>query len=104
MALQEVAKVSAFGAAKHDFDMADRGFLNDEYTEDMYKDAAVRHILDSCTEGPVNREDGDVYHLAQSAWDILAALEKHLIVQQALDDGYYVKSGRIPLPPNRGTK
>lgn len=82
-ALKEVARVSALGAQKHQFSMADKGFLNPEYTEFGYLDSAMRHVADEAIEGPVNEEDGKLYHRAQAAWNLLASLEKMLI---AMDD------------------
>lgn len=83
-ALQEVAKVSAYGKNKHGFKYRDRGFLRPEYTEDMYTNAAIRHVVDHCLDGPINHEDGGVRHRAQAAWDLLAALEKELMREQGI--------------------
>ena len=83
-ALSEVAKVSAYGKDKHGFEYRDRGFLRPEYTEDMYQNAALRHLRDRITEGPINHEDGGVRHLAQAAWDTLAALEKELMRERGI--------------------
>lgn len=81
-ALQEVAKVSAYGKNKHGFEYRDRGFLRPEYTEDMYSNASIRHVVDHVLEGPINEEDGGQRHRAQAVWDLLAALEKELMREQ----------------------
>lgn len=78
-ALREVARVSAFGAKKHGFDLADKGFLDPRYTEAMYQDAICRHIVDRLTEGEVCEADGGLYHRAQIAWNALASLERFLL-------------------------
>lgn len=81
-ALHEVARVSSYGSVKHQFPLAEKGFLRPEYTVEGYLDASARHVLDRAVEGEVNRRDGDLLHLAQSVWDQLAALEKILIKQE----------------------
>ena len=81
-ALLEIAKVSAFGAAKHNVPMSEKGFLRPEYTEVMYEDAIGRHTLALAIEGEVNAADGDLYHRAQRAWNALASLERFLIRQE----------------------
>ena len=81
-ALTEVARVSAFGAIKHDFDLADKGFLDEAYSIEGYLDAVGRHLTDRAIEGEINHSDGDLYHLAQTVWDSLAALEKILIEKE----------------------
>lgn len=81
-ALLEIAKVSDYGAVKHNTTLAEKGFLRPEYTDEMFLDAEVRHILKRAIEGEVNPEDGDLLHLAQKAWNSLASLEKYLISQE----------------------
>lgn len=82
-ALAEVARVSAYGSAKHQFPYTDRGFMAPKYPIEGYADAAARHLLDRASEGEINAADGGVYHLAQVAWDALAALEKVLTEEQS---------------------
>lgn len=81
-ALREVAKVSRFGSEKHDTPMSEKGFLGDNYPTEGYVDAVGRHILDRAIEGEINEADGGQYHLAQVAWDALAALERVLIEKE----------------------
>jgi hypothetical protein len=81
-ALSEVAKVSAYGAKKHSFDLADLGFLDPRYPIEGMTDAMARHIVALATEGEVNIKDGDVYHRAQVAWNALASLEKILLKEE----------------------
>jgi hypothetical protein len=78
-ALREVARVSAYGAKKHGFSLADKGFLDPRYTEEMYQDAICRHITDRLIEGEVCSADGNLLHRAQIAWNALASLERFLI-------------------------
>lgn len=76
LALREVARVSDFGANKHKVDIRERGFANHEAS--YYEDAMARHALNRYVSGEVNREDGDVYELAQIAWNAMAALQLKL--------------------------
>ena len=86
-ALAEVAKVSMFGAGKHKVPLTDRGFLSDKYPLPMFDDAEVRHILARAVEGEVNKEDGNMLHRAQAAWNALAGLEKLLILLEEHEKG-----------------
>ena len=81
-ALTEVAKVSTFGAAKHQTLFKDKRWLDPDYTPEMYDDAIVRHVFDRAVEGEINEKDGGCYHLAQIAWDALARLEKLLVAEE----------------------
>jgi hypothetical protein len=81
-ALMEVARVSVYGAKKHNAELNDKGFLRPEYTLDMYEDAITRHQVALAIEGEINEEDGGLYHRAQRAWNALASLEKFLIEEE----------------------
>lgn len=78
-ALKEVAKVSLFGKTKYKSEWTTKGWL--QVPKDELLDAQARHILDRVIEGDINHTDGDVLHLAQNAWEALAALEVHLITE-----------------------
>jgi len=88
LALKELAKVSQFGTQKHGVPLKDRGFLGVAYPIEQFDDAAVRHMLARATEGEVNKEDGNLLHRAQQAWNSLAALEKYLRGQEEMERAY----------------
>src|SRR3990167_11502919 len=77
LALHAIAWVSVFGAKKYDAPIASRAFTEVPNGESRYKDALVRHLLDD-VQGVVNHQDGGVLHMAQAAWDAMAALETYL--------------------------
>ncbi len=68
-ALKEVANVSAAGAAKY----AWKGWESVPDGINRYRNAAGRHILDESIQGI--RDPEGFRHLAQQAWNVLAALE-----------------------------
>ena len=76
-ALMEVARVSEYGAIKHDNPLEERGFMHERYTLPELTDAMSRHIL-GLSESEVNYDDGEVYHRAQMAWGALASLQNIL--------------------------
>lgn len=78
-ALEKVAEVSAFGSQKHEFPMIERGFMGQDYTQQMYLDAAGRHLFAIPKEGMINHGDGGLFHASQATWDLLAFMEKYLI-------------------------
>ena len=83
-ALKEVARVSEFGATKYDAPYTRQGWRGVAKEELM--DAQARHILDRVIEGDVNEKDGGMLHLAQNAWEALAALEVFLVEREAKAD------------------
>ena len=76
LAMMEISKVTAFGASKH----APRGWqtFDPEYGMDYHKSKVGRHLLKEEIEGPVNHEDGELLHPAQTVWNMLAYLEHFL--------------------------
>ena len=68
-ALLEVASVSQAGAAKY----AWKGWESVPDGINRYRDAQARHILNESIEGV--RDSEGFRHLAQNAWNALAALE-----------------------------
>jgi len=68
-ALLEVASVSQAGAAKY----AWKGWESVPDGINRYRDAQARHIFNESIEGVRDREG--FRHLAQNAWNALAALE-----------------------------
>lgn len=78
LALMEVAKVSVFGGTKYNKEPGDMSYLDVVDAAVVYRDAEARHMLKEQVEGPINREDGDLYHKAQKAWNALADLEVFL--------------------------
>lgn len=76
-ALMEVARVSEFGAIKHDNPLEERGFMHERYTIPELNDAITRHML-GLAKGEINLEDAGVYNRAQIAWGALASLQKIL--------------------------
>jgi hypothetical protein len=77
-AMLEIAKVSQFGAEKHEVPMGDMGYLHVPDADVVYGEAEMRHILALPIEGAVNHGDGDLFHKAQKAWNALADLEVFL--------------------------
>jgi hypothetical protein len=74
-ALAEIAKVSAYGAKKHQVSLMSNNYLTVPDASTVYADAVGRHILAQALEGPVNHADGGMLHKAQLAWNALADLE-----------------------------
>ena len=77
-AITEIARVSAYGAAKHQVPLSSTSFLDVPGANMVYADAEARHMLAEQIEGPINRADGDLYHKAQKAWNPLADIEVFL--------------------------
>lgn len=75
LALLEVAKVGTYGAKKY----SDNGWMSVKDGERRYKDAMLRHALQASYEER-DAESG-LLHLAQSCWNSLATLQKHLEAQ-----------------------
>lgn len=69
-ALEAVAQVSAFGAAKYTWN----GWRSVPEGVDRYGDALVRHLTKEAVEGP-NDGDSGLAHAAHAAWNALARLE-----------------------------
>ncbi len=69
-ALQEVAKVTTFGAAKY----TPNGWRAVENGVDRYTDAMHRHFLAEATGEQVDADSG-LRHAAHAAWNALARLE-----------------------------
>ena len=77
-AVQEIAKVSVFGCQKHQAPMGSMGYVDVPDAENVYREAESRHLVAEAIEGPVNKQDGDLLHKAQKAWNALADLEVYL--------------------------
>lgn len=73
-ALVEVSKVGTYGAQKY----TDNGWKGVPNGKQRYRDAALRHWLKEMNGAIINEEDGDVFHLAQTIWNLLAVLELEL--------------------------
>jgi hypothetical protein len=69
-ALEEIAKVTAFGEKKY----TKKGWLAVADAERRYKDALLRHLMADEEVDPESRH----LHLAHMAWNALAVLELHL--------------------------
>ena len=72
-ALEAVANVSVIGAQKYSW----KGWESVPDGETRYRNAQGRHILKESMEGPYDSDfpGQNVLHLAQNAWNALAALE-----------------------------
>ncbi len=85
LAMMAIADVTAYGALKH----APRGWqtFTPEYGLNYHRSKVGRHMLKEELEGPVNHEDGDLLHPAQTVWNMLAYLEHFLRLREekALD-------------------
>lgn len=81
-ALEEISKVSAYGATKYEWDSWKK--VHNAY--ERYTNALLRHIIKLITEGEYDKEslsDGvEILHDAQIAWNALARLELYLIQRQ----------------------
>lgn len=83
-ALREIARVSAYGMAKHGDDGSDpQAFARVPDAYRVYSDARCRHMLDELIEGERNPRDGHLRHAAQEAWNALARLEVLLLNLEA---------------------
>jgi hypothetical protein len=69
-ALQEVGKVSTFGANKY----TDNGWQSVENGNERYTDAMLRHYFKE-VGGELKDEDSELLHAAHLAWNALARLE-----------------------------
>lgn len=78
-ALLEVAKVGTFGAAKY----TPHGWKSVPNGVERYRSAAYRHLLST---GFLDRDSG-LPHLAQAAWNCLAALELTMNHENDPDEG-----------------
>lgn len=87
LALQEVAKVSAFGCKKHQVPMGDMSYLDVPDAYAVYTNALSRHLTGEAAEGAINHNDGGLLHAAQAAWNALARLEVLLRAQREADRG-----------------
>lgn len=74
-ALEAVARCSEFGAKKHGSAIESQEFMDVPDATNVYANALARHILAEGTDGLVNKEDGNMLHAAQAAWNALARLE-----------------------------
>lgn len=79
-ALKEVARVSEFGAKKHEVDPSDMSYLDVPDAYGTYTNGVGRHLLGEALEGVVNLDpkDGRMLHPAQLVWNALARLEVYL--------------------------
>ena len=86
-ALMAIAKVSVYGAKKHDNSPGDLSYLDVPEAETVYLNAEARHLLAGVVEGPINAADGDMLHKAQKAWNALADLEVFLYQKSVKGEG-----------------
>ena len=77
-ALQEVIKVGTYGADKY----SPNGWMYVDNARDRYANAALRHWLLHMSGHRFNIEDGNVRHMAQVIWNLLAVLEFDLAAEQ----------------------
>ncbi|HZX69774.1 MAG TPA: dATP/dGTP diphosphohydrolase domain-containing protein [Rhodanobacter sp.] len=77
-AFMEIARVSEYGAKKHEVAIGDMSYLDIPDAYNMYTEACMRHMAGEALEGFVNHEDADMLHAAQLAWNALARLEVFL--------------------------
>ena len=81
--LEEVAKVSQFGTAKHKVPINDMGFMDIPDAMGVYSDALTRHVLEVAKGHYISEVDGQVETLAQIVWNALAMLEIRLRTQRS---------------------
>lgn len=77
-AMLSIARVSEYGAVKHKVPMGDMGYVSIPGANTLFKEAMMRHAIKEGIEGPINEEDGNLLHKAQTAWCALADLEVYL--------------------------
>ncbi len=82
-AIMEIAKVSSYGAMKHQKQMGDMSYLDVPEAEVNYVEAEVRHLLHEAIHGPINDDDAGLIHKAQKAWEALADLEVYLYQEES---------------------
>jgi hypothetical protein len=92
-AILELARVSEFGAKKHEVSLPQQEFLDVPDAETVYKNAEARHLIGEALYGPINATDGGVYIAAQRAWNALADLE--VLLRRVETD----MDAPMPLPP-----
>ncbi len=104
-AILEIAKVSRYGATKHEKPMGDTSYLDVPDAEVNYVEAEVRHLLHEAIHGPVNDDDDGLLHKAQKAWEALADLEVFLYEEERLtgrmevEEALVVGGRRFVQPP-----
>lgn len=79
-ALMEVSKVGTYGAGFY----SPNGWKEVEDAEARYTDAMMRHYMKETTEGPIDKDSGQL-HAAQVAWNALARL--HFILEKVTPNG-----------------
>lgn len=88
LAIQAVTLVSVFGTRKHEVPLDDMSYLGVPDAYAVYTEATERHLIAEAVEGLTNREDGDLLHAAQAAWNAMARLEvllrQHVAYEQRL--------------------
>jgi len=92
-ALEEVGKVTTFGAAKY----SPGGWQHVPDGVARYTDALYRHLLAEA-RGEVVDPDSQLFHAAQSAWNALARLEL-MLRQPALPGSQRYTEIHTDLPP-----
>ena len=80
-AMTEVVKVYAWGCLKYDARNWEKGLSFDETYDSMMRHAKAWYLGEER-----NKDDGNVYHLAQVVWNALALLAFTLRGQKELDD------------------
>jgi hypothetical protein len=83
-AILELARVSEYGATKHEVRLPQREYMDVPEAELVYKNAEARHLVGEALHGPINVGDGGVYVAAQRAWNALADLE--ILLRRLEDD------------------
>ena len=81
-AIEAVARVSEFGANKHEVEMGDMSYLYTPGAEVLYLEAELRHMVAEVTEGECDPESM-LLHKAHKAWDAMADLEKAIQILSA---------------------
>ncbi len=117
-AILDIARVSKYGAIKHQVSMGDMSYLDVPDAHVNFVEAEVRHLLHEAIHGPTNNEDDGLIHKAQKAWEALADLEVYLYeeeralnnlalresrafeVDNDYDSGHFRTHGYGPASPN----
>lgn len=81
-AIEAVARVSEFGAIKHEVEMGDMSYLYTPGAEVLYLEAELRHMVAEATEGMMDPESL-MLHKAHKAWNAMADLEKAIQILSA---------------------
>jgi hypothetical protein len=95
--IKEVVRASNGGHKKYPEDLDWNNWQRVEDGQFEYRQAAVRHLMDSVNEvwNPDMKEFGGVRHLASAVWNLLAAMELDLIEEEKTTTDFKQETGKL---------